>query len=41
MTSTKAFILQTAKELGFEACGVSRAERLVDIEKRLKKDIRD
>jgi len=35
--STKAFLLQTAKELGFEACGVSRAERLVDDEKRLEK----
>jgi len=34
--STKAFILQTAKELGFEACGVSRAERLVEDEKRLE-----
>lgn len=37
MTSTKAFVLQTAKELGFDACGVSRAERLVNDEQRLEK----
>ena len=41
MISTKAFILQTAKDLGFEACGVSRAERLVYDEKRLERWLGD